>query len=80
MIHLKKHLIRLVLGLSLIPLMPGCSTTNITELVKSLSKDPATVSVSVQSVYGTMKFVRTAPLSNQVVTVGSDGTVTVKNP
>lgn len=47
----------------------GCSSTNITKLVGALSKDPATVAISVQSVYGTMYFMRTGN-TNQQITMG----------
>ena len=49
--------------------LTGCSTTNITKLVGALAKDPATVAISVQSVYGTVYFLRTGS-TNQVVTMG----------
>lgn len=73
---MKKLFLLAVLAFSL----TGCTSTNITKLVGALSKDPATVSVSVQSVYGTMKFVRTNPEPGQAVVVTPDGTVTIKNP
>ena len=45
----------------------GCSTTNITKLVGALAKDPATVAVSVQSVYGTIYVLRTGNTNQQVM-------------
>jgi len=56
----------------------GCSSTNISKLAAQLKNDPATVNMSVQSVYGTIKFTRTNPGTNSTVTVSPDGTVTVK--
>lgn len=53
--------------LLLASLAGGCSTTNITSLVQALSKDPATVALSVQSVYGTMYFMRTANTNQQII-------------
>lgn len=50
-------------------LLTGCSSTNISKLVHELGKDPATVAISVQSVYGTVYFLRTG-MSNQTVTMG----------
>jgi hypothetical protein len=54
--------------LLLIPLLvTGCSSTNITQLVGALAKDPATVAISVQSVYGTMYFMRTGNTNQQII-------------
>jgi hypothetical protein len=47
--------------------LTGCSTTNISKLVQALSKDPATVAISVQSVYGTMYFMRTGNTNQQII-------------
>jgi len=47
--------------------LTGCSTTNISSLVKALAKDPATVAISVQSVYGTMYFMRTGNTNQQII-------------
>lgn len=55
------------LALLLLVVANGCSTTNITELVKALSKDPATVAISVQSVYGTTYFMRTGSTNQQII-------------
>jgi len=49
-------------------------------LVKQLKNDPATVSVSLSTVYGTLKFVRTNPGTNTETTVTPEGTVTVRRP
>lgn len=57
----------------------GCSTPGrMAKLATALAKDPATVNVTISSVYGTMKFVRTNPGTNSVVKVLPDGTVTVE--
>jgi hypothetical protein len=48
-------------------LLTGCSTTNITKLVGALAKDPATVAVSVQSVYGTVYILRTGNTNQQII-------------
>lgn len=69
-----------ILPLLLLPLLAGCSTTNITKLVGQLKGDPATVFVSVQSVYGTVRFIRSNPRTNESVTISPDGTVTIKSP
>ncbi len=55
----------------------GCSSTNISKLASELSKDNATVFVSVGSVYGTLKVVRANPNTNQSCTISPDGTVTI---
>lgn len=48
-------------------ILTGCSTTNITKLVGALAKDPATVAVSVQSVYGTVYILRTGNTNQQII-------------
>jgi len=58
----------------------GCSSTNITKLVGALKNDPATVCVNVSSVYGTVRFTRTNPRTNETVTVSPDGTIVIKSP
>jgi hypothetical protein len=40
--------------------LTGCSTTNISKLVEAMAKDPATVCITVTSIYGTVKSYRTA--------------------
>ena len=47
--------------------LAGCSSTNITRLVGALAKDPATVAVSVQSVYGTVYILRTGSTNQQII-------------
>lgn len=47
--------------------LTSCSTTNITKLVGALAKDPATVAVSVQSVYGTVYVLRTVNTNQQIL-------------
>lgn len=59
--------------------LTGCSSTNITKLVEQLKNDPATVSVHVTTVYGTVSFNRVGTLKpNQSETVSPDGTITIK--
>jgi len=48
-------------------LLAGCSSTNVTKLIGALAKDPATVAVSVQSVYGTVYILRTATTNQQII-------------
>jgi uncharacterized protein YcfL len=67
----------LLLSLAVLPLA-GCTSTNITQLVKALGSDPATVSFRVTGPYGSVSFVRTSPLTNQTVTVSQDGAVTIR--
>jgi hypothetical protein len=55
-----------VLTLSLL-LLTGCCTTNVTKLVKALAQDPNTVAISVQSVYGTVYFMRTGNTNQQII-------------
>lgn len=47
------------------------------KLIGQLKNDPATVSASISSVYGTVKLVRVGGQTNNSVTVSTDGTVTI---
>lgn len=69
---------KILILLTLLATLPGCMP-RLAPLVKQLKSDPATVSVTVSSVYGTFKFVRTNPGTNTTTTVTPDGTVTVKH-
>lgn len=62
-------------ALAVLPLT-GC-ISNSAKLVRELKGDPAVVSGSVSSVYGTVKFVRVGPQTNNAVSVAPDGTVTI---
>jgi hypothetical protein len=64
--------------LAALTLLPGCMTHNLTTFTKALAGDPATVMVDLRSVYGTLRFVRTNPGTNQSAVVSPDGTVTVR--
>lgn len=57
--------------------LAGCSTSGMSKLVGQLKNDPATVSASVTSVYGTVKLIRVGGQTNNSVTVSPDGTVTI---
>lgn len=54
--------------------LTGCTTTNITKLVRELAKDPAAVAIQITSVYGTVTFVRVADTNRQI----SIGPITVR--
>lgn len=62
-----KVIIKLIILGGSCALLAGCSTTNITKLVGALAKDPATVAVSVQSVYGTVYILRTGNTNQQII-------------
>jgi hypothetical protein len=69
-----------VLSLACLPLC-GCLSTNFTEYAKAMAGDPATIVVSINTVYGTAKFTRvgeTTNSANVMKTVSPDGTVTIK--
>ncbi len=54
-----KHTLSLLLALCA---LCGCTTQkNLTNLVKALAKDPATVNINLSSVYGTLRFERYVP-------------------
>jgi hypothetical protein len=57
----------------------GCAgPSRLAPLIAQLKEDPATVHVSVQSIYGTLKFTRVGGQTNNAVTVSPDGTVTLQ--
>ena len=60
-------------------LLCGCSPTNISNLVKAVAKDPATVIIKVSSVYGTVSYTRVGLLTNESASVNSDGSVILKS-
>lgn len=61
-------------------LSSGCATRQMANLVSKLAKDPATVHLSITSIYGTVKLTRTNPQGTNAITtsVAPDGTVTFK--
>lgn len=59
-------------------LSSGCSGMG--TLVKQLKNDPATVSISLTTIYGNLRFIRTNPGTNTETSVNPDGTVVVKRP
>jgi hypothetical protein len=76
---MKKHFLKLLLipHLAATLLIMGCSSTNITELTKALANDPAVVAVRVNSVYGSINFVRVGD-TNRAISVDPSGTVQTK--
>ena len=68
---------RLLISLSIVPLLAGCSTTNITKLALALSKDQAAVRVRVMTPYGSIEYDRANPGTNNI-TVGPNGITSVK--
>ena len=69
---------KLLLILPLV-LLCGCSPTNISNLVKAVAKDPATVTIKVSSVYGTVSYTRVGLMTNETASVASDGSVILKS-
>ena len=65
-----------VVALTALVFLTGC--LNMGKLARELGKDPATVNVSVTTIYGNLKFTRTNPGTNSTVTVAPDGTVNVQ--
>ena len=60
--------------------LTGCSTTNMSEVLKSLGGDPAIVSGSVTTIYGNGRFVRVGgDRKSQTVSIAPDGTVVITN-
>jgi hypothetical protein len=61
----------LFLGLA-VALLAGCSLSPSAEMLRELAKDPATICVTITSIYGTVKVFRTAA-PNATVTCDQDG-------
>ena len=61
-----------VLGGVLIPVLAGCTLSPSAEMLREMAKDPATICVTITSVYGTMKWYRTAA-TNVSVSCNQDG-------
>lgn len=61
--------LRRIIGYCGLALVVGGCAPNISELVEAMAKDPATVCITVTSIYGTVKSYRTA---NPNVTVKCD--------
>lgn len=57
--------------------LTGC-TNGVAGVARALAKDPATVSVKINTIYGTASLVRVGVQTNNSVTVSPDGTVTIK--
>lgn len=74
--NLKLKIKTLCLGAFVALSQPGCMSVG--SLVKELAHDPATVSVQVMTPYGSLKFVRTNPSTNQSVVVDPTGVITIK--
>jgi hypothetical protein len=63
----------LVLALAL---LPGCMS--MPAMVRELGKDPATLSMNVNTIYGTVRIIRIGThATNQVVTIDPSGTITI---
>jgi hypothetical protein len=57
----------------------GCSTTNVARIIEAMGKDPATVHVSIRSVYGVVEIYRVNAGTNSVAhSINADGTITVE--
>lgn len=66
---------KLLLLIPLVALLSGCVNTS--KLVKALSSDPATVHLTVRSIYFTIELDRTSPRTNTLPHTVKDGTITV---
>lgn len=65
--------------LAALTLLPASGCMSVPNLARELAKDPATVSITVNTIYGTLRFVRTVALTNQSVTVDPiTGVITIK--
>lgn len=62
-----------LLALALLVSITGC--VNMPKIAKELAKDDATVSIKVNTIYGTASFFRAMPRTNSL-SVSPDGTIT----
>ncbi len=66
-----------LLLLSLLLLANGC--TGLAKVTKALAKDPATVAVKINTLYGTASLVRIGGMpTNSTATVSPDGTISIR--
>lgn len=72
-----KRTLTLLTAIACLAMFNGC--TGMSKLAKELAKDPATVSIDVQTLYGSMTFRRSNASSNHSSTVSGDGSITVDN-
>jgi uncharacterized lipoprotein YajG len=70
-----KNKILIVSALAATALFTGCSSTNITQMVTALSKDPAAVHVSIMTPYGSIVYDRANPGTN-AISVSATGITT----
>ena len=65
----------LLLPFLLLPIFNGCVSTS--KLTRELAKDPASAYISVQTIYGNIKIVRTNPSTNTSVSITGEGDIQV---
>lgn len=70
----KLKLLSLLALVATLPLV-GCASGP--KMIRELKGDPAIVNMSIQSVYGTVKFTRVGVQTNNAVAITADGTVTI---
>lgn len=72
---------KLTTFLLLAPILCSMGCAGLASTVKELKDDPAIVSAQITTIYGNLKFSRVGVVgTNETVTVGTDGTITIKNP
>lgn len=59
-------------------LFTGCMGPNAAKLITAAGKDPASVSLEVKSIYGTVIYTRTNPGTNSAPHTVKDGAITVR--
>lgn len=64
--------------LLLLPLLAGCTSTNLTEAIKAAANDNANICVSISTVYGVAQFSRVMAM-NAEVSCPQGGGITVKS-
>lgn len=76
---MKNGCLLLALCFGLLLAVTGC--TGLASTVQQLKDDPAIISAQVTTIYGNLKFSRVGVRgTNETVTVGTDGTITIKTP
>lgn len=68
----RRHPVALALALLLSAGAAGCAPTNISQMVEAMGRDPATVCVQVNTIYGTLRASRTNIVDGEV-SCSSDG-------
>lgn len=74
-----KKLLPIIAVLAILAICTGCQFPNLNKVIPALAKDPASAHIRVTTIYGTIEYTRTNPLTNSLShSIAPDGTITVE--